>query len=87
MVRKVGVLVLLMGLSGIASAGESCKVEYFLGWIPIEVCSPVLGGTTSPKAAPEIDPGSAITALTLAMGGLAVLRGRRFKQAEPKRGA
>lgn len=82
MVRTVGLLVLLMGLSGIASAGESCKVEYFLWWFPIEVCSPVIGGGPTPKAAPEIDPGSAITGITLAMGGLAVLRGRRFKKAE-----
>jgi hypothetical protein len=30
-------------------------------------------------AAPEIDPASAITALTLLAGGLAVIRGRRLK--------
>jgi hypothetical protein len=34
------------------------------------------GGTTS---APEIDPASAISALTLLAGGLAVIRGRRRK--------
>jgi hypothetical protein len=72
---------LLMGLAGIASAGESCKVEYLFGWIPMEVCSPALGGRTPPQAAPEIDGGSAIAALTLALGGLAVLRSRRFKKA------
>jgi hypothetical protein len=31
-------------------------------------------------AAPEIDPGSTIAALTLLLGGLAVLRGRRIRQ-------
>lgn len=87
MVRKVGLVLLLMGLSSIACASESCKVEYFLGWIPMEVCSPVLGRSTAPQAAPEIDAGSAIAALTLAMGGLAVLRSRRFKKAEPQSGA
>jgi hypothetical protein len=30
-------------------------------------------------AAPEIDPASMLTGLTLALGGLAVLRGRRLK--------
>jgi hypothetical protein len=76
MVKKAGLLVLLMGLSGIASASESCKVEYFF-WFPIDVCSSSGGevgrGGSSPKAAPEIDPGSAMAGLTLAMGGLAVL--------------
>jgi len=36
----------------------------------------------APAAAPEIDPGSAISAFTLLAGGLAVIRGRR---AAPKR--
>jgi hypothetical protein len=31
----------------------------------------------APPAAPEIDPGSAISAFTLLAGGLAVIRGRR----------
>jgi hypothetical protein len=31
----------------------------------------------SPAAAPEIDPGSAISAFTLLAGGLAMIRGRR----------
>lgn len=33
-----------------------------------------------PAAAPEIDPASAIGALTLLAGGLAVVRGRRSKR-------
>ena len=33
--------------------------------------------SSAPVAAPEIDPASASTALTLLMGGLAVVRGRR----------
>ena len=37
---------------------------------------------TTPAAAPEIDPASAISAFTLLAGGLAVIRGRR---AAPKR--
>lgn len=31
-------------------------------------------------AAPEIDPGSAITGVTLLLGGVAVLRGRRLRK-------
>ncbi len=35
------------------------------------------GGGNTPAAAPEIDPASAVSALTLLAGGLAVIRGRR----------
>ncbi len=40
--------------------------------------SPGPGGG-APVAAPEIDPASAASALTLLMGGLAVVRGRKTK--------
>jgi hypothetical protein len=36
----------------------------------------------SPLTAPEIDPSSAIAAMSLLVGGLAVLRGRRSKATE-----
>jgi hypothetical protein len=36
-------------------------------------------GGGGPVAAPEIDPASAVSALTLLMGGLAVVRGRKTK--------
>jgi hypothetical protein len=35
---------------------------------------------TDPAAAPEIDPAGAMSAFTLLAGGLAVLRGRRFRK-------
>jgi hypothetical protein len=78
--KKIGLTVLLAALSGVASAGESCKVEYFL-WFPIEVCTPTGGdhGAKSTAVAPEIDSASAMSGLALALGGLAVLRARRFK--------
>jgi hypothetical protein len=41
--------------------------------------SPGPGGGSGPVAAPEIDPASAVSALTLLMGGLAVVRGRKTK--------
>jgi hypothetical protein len=76
--KKIGLTVLLAALSGVASAGESCKIEYFL-WFPIEICTHTGGHGSSPAVAPEIDPASAMAGLTLALGGLAVVRGRRFK--------
>jgi hypothetical protein len=78
MTKKVGLIVLLTALSGAASAAESCKVDHFL-WFSFEVCS-FHGGGSSTLAAPELDPGSALASLALAMGGLAVLRGRRLKK-------
>jgi hypothetical protein len=37
------------------------------------------GGGLTPVGAPEIDPASAMSGLTLLLGSLAVLRGRRVK--------
>jgi hypothetical protein len=87
MLKKLGLVLVLAALSGVASAGgsgpagESCKIEYFL-WFPIEVCTPTGGRGSGPAAAPEIDPASAMTGLALALGGLAVLRGRRSQKSE-----
>jgi hypothetical protein len=83
MVRKIALAILLTTVAGIASAstspGLTCTTYYFLGIFPYEVCT---WNNPPPKpvvAAPEIDPGSAIAGLTLMIGGLAVLRGRRSK--------
>jgi hypothetical protein len=84
MVRKFALAVLLATVAGVASAsppGVTCKIEYFWGFIPYEVC------TTSPPrkpvlAAPEIDAASAVAGLTFMIGGLAMLRGRRSKIAK-----
>jgi hypothetical protein len=81
-VRKIGLAILLAAVAGVASAtpaGFTCTTEYFLGIFPYQVC-------TTPDhqkhvvAAPEVDAASAATGLTLLMGGLAVLRGRRSKK-------
>ncbi len=80
--KKIGITVLLAALSGVASANDSCKIDQFL-WFSFEVCTPVgHDHGSSPASAPEIDPGSAMAALTMLMGGLAVLRGRRSKNPE-----
>jgi hypothetical protein len=74
--KKLALAILLASVAGVASAdsdGRICKTEYFLGIFPYEVC-------TFPKpvvAAPEIDAASTSAGLTLMVGALAVLRGRR----------
>ncbi len=80
MVRKIGLGLLLATAATAASAAETCKIDYLLGFIPYEVCTPSNGAM--PVAAPEIDPASAMAGLTLMAGGLAVLRGRRRKNTE-----
>jgi hypothetical protein len=81
MVRKFALAILLTTVAGIASAtvssGTSCTTHWIFGIFPYEVCT----RTPPPKtvAAPEIDAASAVAGLTLMIGGLAVLRGRRSK--------
>jgi len=83
MVRKVALGILMTAVAGVASAtppGLTCTTHYFLGFIPYEVCT-----APPPKhvvAAPEINAASAVASLTLVIGGLAVLRGRRTKIAK-----
>ena len=38
--------------------------------------------SSDPAAAPEIDPAGALSAFTLLAGGLAVVRGRRFRKSQ-----
>jgi hypothetical protein len=80
MIRKLALAIVLTTAAGIASAtppGVSCTTHYFLGIFPYEVCTKA--PPTKPVAAPEIDAASAVAGLTLMIGGLAVLRGRRGK--------
>ncbi len=80
MVRKIGLALLLMTLTGVASATSNggcpsnSHVEQFLWWT---FCVPDFSPRT--VQAPEIDPASAMAGLTMLAGGLAVLRGRRLK--------
>ena len=81
MVRKLALAIVLTTAAGIASAstppGVTCTIHYFLGFIPYEVCTN--NPPPNPVKAPEIDAASAVAALTLTIGALAVLRGRRSK--------
>ena len=85
-VRKLALATVFLFAAGVASAtgtgNETCgwsEVKWKIGdysiWIPAWECTK----TPSIIAAPEMDPTSAIAALTLMLGSLAVLRGRRVK--------
>jgi hypothetical protein len=74
--RNIGLALALTIMAGIASARDSDSDKCFhVLWF--EFCAP--SEKHEPLKAPEIDPSSAIAGLTLMMGGLAVLRGRRSK--------
>jgi hypothetical protein len=73
--RKFCLAALLMAISAAASAQDKCV---HILWF--ELCAPV--NNPEPVRAPEIDPASAFAGFTMLAGGLAVLRGRRSKQAK-----
>ena len=75
MVRKFSLAIVLFTMAGVASAGGSNKCDSF--WF--DSCG---RGGHEPVRAPEIDPASAMSGLTMLAGGLAVLRGRRRKKLE-----
>jgi hypothetical protein len=82
MVRKFAFAILMTTIAGIASAkvndpNVTCTTHYFWGIFPYEVCTN--NPPSNPVKAPEIDAASAVAGLTLTIGGLAVLRGRRSK--------
>lgn len=84
MLRKLALALLLTGVTCAASAnvsqGVSCTTHWFLGIFSYEVCTVTPPAkTVKTVAAPEIDAASAVAGLTLTLGGLAVLRGRRNK--------
>ena len=85
MVRKLALAIVLTTATGIASAtppGVSCTTHYLWGIFPYQVCTTT--PPPNPTKAPEIDAASAVAGLTLTIGALAVLRGRRSKIAVAK---
>jgi hypothetical protein len=74
-VRKIGLAFALMTMAGVASAHDSDDKCLHMLWF--DFCPP--SEKHEPVKAPEIDPSSAMAGLTLMLGGLAVLRGRRSK--------
>jgi len=72
--KLFAILVLSVGCvsSVFADSGSSCLQILWFTWCP--------PGHHGPTPAPEIDPASAMSALALLAGGLAVLRGRSLKK-------
>ncbi len=84
---KIRTISLALGLMAIAGAGAASAVQTQQTQQPQQYCFNIpfygqlcLGGQGGTTQAPEIDPSSAMAGLTLLAGGLAVLRGRRFKK-------
>jgi len=75
-VKKIGLVVLLISFASVASARPFshllCQPDFRQGQ-HTNSC----GVVGEPTSTPEIDPASAMAGLTLLLGGLAVLRGRR----------
>ena len=76
--KLVGVLILSVGAVGAAQASQQVvpikhSFLWFYGLNRYEQ-------PKKPLAAPEIDPGSALSGMTLLLGGLAVVRGRRTQK-------
>jgi hypothetical protein len=68
---------LLMLTAGVASAGEE---RNWISWQPGHGDDhPTFGGDQRQVMAPEIDPASSVAAMTLLVGGLVVLRGRKLR--------
>jgi hypothetical protein len=85
-VKKLALITSLLLTASVASAGAPGKQT--CGWEEVKITIgdwsfkiPEWECTRAPPvvAAPEMDPTSAIAALTLMLGSLAVLRGRRAK--------
>jgi hypothetical protein len=55
-------------------------VALFLATAGVAGAVAIVGPTAVPFPAPEIDPASALSGLTLLLGGIAVVRGRRAKK-------
>jgi len=78
-IRKIGLALALMTVTGVASAsgGNSERCIQPIPWLPA-FCFPASGPSQPTRTqAPEIDPASAMAGLTMLAGGIAVLRGRR----------
>ena len=76
MVKKIGLVVALLAIAGVASADAGSSNCLHIAFLEL-FCRPGTG--SGPVSAPEIDPASAMAGLTMLAGGLAVLRGRRKK--------
>jgi len=97
MAKKIVLGVLLLGMTGMTTVSWAGDAK--VSQLDKDLCrkvvvtdleklnSPVVDGVLSrncgPMTAPEMDPSSAIVGLTLLMGGVAVIRGRRMQPRPP----
>jgi len=67
---------------GILALSLCTGTAAYAGWQPITRVTQLQFSSVTPPtvAAPEIDPAGALSGLTLLLGGLAVVRGRRFRK-------
>lgn len=77
--KAIGVLALSVGLGSAAFAGQWAPIRHSGIWAAHDFAGGN-GSTSMTAAAPEIDPAGALSALTLLLGGLAVVRGSRSKK-------
>jgi hypothetical protein len=79
--KVIGILALSLGLGSAAFAGPHWTAFAHSGLDVMHPHHQFTGGDPGPTAsAPEIDPAGALSALTLLLGGLAVVRGSRSKK-------
>jgi hypothetical protein len=87
MIKLASVAVLLLAAASVASASGGQNIQNFCaaeGQVDgiIDKLDPKAGLKPVGICAPEMDPGSAMAGLTLLLGGVAVIRGRRSKKSE-----
>jgi len=77
--KKIGIVALLAALSGVASARDYCRIERTMGY-SYRVCTADNAiGRSAPAVSQATAATPAIAALTLALGGLVVLRTTRLR--------
>jgi hypothetical protein len=76
--KVIGILALSVGLGSAAFAWT--PIAHSGHWIGHDFSGTGGGSTMTTASAPEIDPAGALSALTLLLGGLAVVRGSRSKK-------
>jgi hypothetical protein len=72
--KAIGILALSAGLTTAAFAGQWTASAHTGFGVSQHIFA------AAPASAPEIDPAGALSGLTLLLGGLAVVRGRRVKK-------
>ncbi|HTT05512.1 MAG TPA: hypothetical protein VMF64_09500 [Steroidobacteraceae bacterium] len=78
-IEAIGVLALSLGAASAASAAQWAGAAHY-GFQAAAHTNWATTQSTSATSAPEIDPAGALSGLTLLLGGLAIVRGRRLRK-------